>query len=599
MAIKTTPKLHKLKLAATIGSTALRHNGGIRTVACAPGFIASAGDGTNVHLWDPKTGERIRDLDGAARGLYSVAVSRDGRFVAAGGSDLQLWDSKTGKRRGFTAKPLVVACTFSFDGRELLYGNDRIPARIEVATGKPLPPLKGHQARVDAVAFSPDGRFALSGAGDHKVKLHDLTAKKPAVLSTWEGYSKSCGFTADSAAAWSVGFDHALLWSVSTGKELRKFKPGRRGAMSFDGSRLAVMGELEVQVFDVNTGKKVGEVPYVNGDTACFSPDGKSLILGSDGRGLGEGCAVNVFDLETWTRVLPSDEGHAGAVEAMAIPSKRPSMLVSLGVDRMLQLTDLASGRSIERFGPVEGEGRAIATAADGRSAVTTTDTSQLLAWDLESGVSRSLDVKEQGRSSVDVALSPDEKEIAWAPYLPPVVSVVDLAKRKTRLRLEGHKGQLCAVTFSLDGKLVLSAAADEKVIGWNRVDGARLFTLDCSGFVNAISTVPGTDLLVTGTTNGQLLAWRLSTQERVVLLASGSEVRSLAGTADGRVGVLRMASDWDHSVVEVWHVAKKKREAWADLTPMKMKARSLAVTPDGATLCIGTNSGQVLLLQR
>jgi WD40 repeat protein len=286
----------------------------------------------------------------------------------------------------------------------------------------------------------------LSAGGDRKLKLQDLTTKTPTVLHTWAVYSKSCGFTPDSRCVWSVGWDHAHVWALSDFSEVGAFGNGRHGAMSHGGTRLAVLTEHEAVVFELSTGARLGGVPYENGDTLCFSADDTRLILGGDGRGLGEGFAISVFDLATWTRVLPDDEGHAGAVEAMAIPSKRPTMLVSLGADRMLQVSDLVSGRSLERFGPVDGQGRALAVTADGNTVVTTTDTSQVLTWNLKTGASHAVNLKERARSSVGVALSPDETEAVWAPYLPPDPVVFDLERRATRLTLEGHQGQLCAV---------------------------------------------------------------------------------------------------------------------------------------------------------
>jgi WD40 repeat protein len=66
---------------------------------------------------------------------------------------------------------------FSPDGRTVLSaGNhDQTVKLWDVATGKELRSFTGHVGPVHAVAMSPDGRTALSGAYDRVLKLWDLT----------------------------------------------------------------------------------------------------------------------------------------------------------------------------------------------------------------------------------------------------------------------------------------------------------------------------------------------------------------------------------------------------------------------------------------
>ena len=80
--------------------------------------------------------------------------------------------------------------------------------------------FEGHSDWVNSVAFSPDGRYALSGSGDKTLKLWEISTGK--LVRTFEGHSKWLAFV--SSVAFSPGGSYALsgswdntlkLWDVS------------------------------------------------------------------------------------------------------------------------------------------------------------------------------------------------------------------------------------------------------------------------------------------------------------------------------------------------------------------------------------------------
>jgi WD40 repeat protein/serine/threonine protein kinase len=151
--------------------------------------IASAfADGT-VLIWDAGSRHEVRRLacqfpagDGATTTLTSILAYRcDGRWIAACSNpgesepgEVRVFDASSGERtltlRGHTAK--VAAVAFSPDGSRIASASfDRTVKLWELETGQEVCTLRGHTAGVLSVEFSPDGRSLATGSMDNTVKI--------------------------------------------------------------------------------------------------------------------------------------------------------------------------------------------------------------------------------------------------------------------------------------------------------------------------------------------------------------------------------------------------------------------------------------------
>src|SRR5262249_15287743 len=81
---------------------------------------------------------------------------------------IRVWDTATGKEIGKLdvggEGQTLVTAAFSADGRRALTGHENGEVRLwDLATQKKLTSFREHKHPVRSVAFSPDGRYALSG----------------------------------------------------------------------------------------------------------------------------------------------------------------------------------------------------------------------------------------------------------------------------------------------------------------------------------------------------------------------------------------------------------------------------------------------------
>jgi len=288
--------------------------------------------------------------------VFSVAFSPDGRRVlSAGGVDAEqvakLWDGQTGKElRTFVGHTAwISSAAFSPDGRRFVTASRDLTVRLwDADSGKELQRFRGHETQITGVAFSPDGRRILSGSGhwsrgqakDATLRLWDAdTGKEIRRFQAPPGVGAlSVAFSPKGRFALSGSVDASLqLWDVETGKEVRRFAnlaAVRNVALSPDGRR-ALSGNYDtsMRLWDVDTGK---EIRAFHGHRGCvaavaFSPDGRRALSGGF-----EDKTVLLWDLQTG-KELQRFEGHTGQVDAVALsPDGRYGL--SSGYDRTIIL---------------------------------------------------------------------------------------------------------------------------------------------------------------------------------------------------------------------------------------------------------------------
>lgn len=186
MAIKASPHLMKgsqVSILRTAGGSVVSSVGTrfICAMAFAPdGHTVATGHWNNITLWDVQTGERLavlmspqRKVDPerywrGGRYLGAVAVSPDGKLIAAGSDDgeLQIWNVAT---RGLLhtsslSWAAVSAVSFSPDSSLIATGSyhDGTLRLVDAATGKVLSEVQVSMFGVGTVAFSPDGRYLVT-----------------------------------------------------------------------------------------------------------------------------------------------------------------------------------------------------------------------------------------------------------------------------------------------------------------------------------------------------------------------------------------------------------------------------------------------------
>jgi WD40 repeat protein len=131
---------------------------------------------TTVSLWDVATGQEVQHIEGLPGNGHGVALSPDGKWVAAGGNDkiVQIWDIATGQevQRFVGHTQAVLRIAFSPDRKWLATASSDKTARLwDVTTGQELRRFSGHTNAVQSVAFSHDGKLLVTGSADKTARI--------------------------------------------------------------------------------------------------------------------------------------------------------------------------------------------------------------------------------------------------------------------------------------------------------------------------------------------------------------------------------------------------------------------------------------------
>ncbi len=600
--------------------------------------IAAGGSSKVARIWDVASGRELKRLFGHNDTVSSVAMTPDGQLALTGSWDktIQLWNTAKGLSLAvFSQADSVYAVALTPDGKRALAGGaDKAITMWDLKTDQKLWTLPNFAKAVQALAVSPDGRFGLT-ANDNSVYLFKVQTGE--VVKWFDGHSqwvRSVAFSADGKKAVSGGSDRMIhLWDLEKGELLRRLgpHPGEAAAVAFspNGHQVISAGALTVVLWDVPTGQEIhrwrGHRRYLT--SVAFMPDGQKFLSGSADH------TLRLWDIQSGEEVA--------RLEGEAVPSRAPTAVAKAQPEK----TDL----EVFTFQEDAGNVRHIAFSPDGKTLLSANVpvedtrpgkrqrpayTASLKLWAVNTG--RRIWESQLFFRVVFLSISGDGRR-ALLGGAPNTLALFDVetGKEVRQKTLDAPTGEILAGTFIKHGKRTDSFVyvhSSGTIVRWDWESPPEVIVhIPNARQPGAFSTVP-----VAFTPDGRravyaqlkgLSFWDLEKKRQIGHLFAGGSV--LAISPDGKL-VLLPYSGW-RGPIGMWDVAQGRevkrflghrenilvlafsssgkramsvagnghvllceepKEFWLHPQPT-----ALAISPDGRYAAVGSTSGPLRLL--
>ena len=308
--------------------------------------------------------------------------------------------------------------------------------------------LSGHTDAVSSVAFSPDGKYIVSGSWDSTIIIWDVETGN--ILHTLKGHINevfSVALSPDGKSIVSGSDDKTIrIWDIKTGDTIK-----------------TLQGHIN-EVFSV-----------------AFSPDGKYIASGSDDK------TIRIWDVATGN-TIKTLEDHTDDVNSVAF-SPDGKYIVSGSYDTTIRIWDVNTSNPIKTLQGHKEIVYSVAFSPDGKYIASGSWDKTIKIWNVKTGnQTKTL----QGHKDIvySVAFSPDGKYIASGSY-DTTVRIWDVETGNPIKTLQGHTDWVKSLAFSPDGKYIASGSWDKTIRIWQLFDYEtwialnKVITKDIKGNLN------------------------------------------------------------------------------------------------------------------
>lgn len=463
----------------SITKTIEGHTDGFNDIVFSPDnkMIGSASYDSTACIWNTETGEIIKKLE-IGNKVTSISFNKTSETVAISVKDIkeiQIWDIKTAKKLN------TISDVYS---EKIIYINDellvKLSSKVLLYNDKTGEIIKSIDSYGYELSLSQDGKFAtnISGTG---VAIIDIEAGKEIsefgkdtryVSKVRVSPSGRFIITENSHKSSSGGPD-ILSYAVDTAYKFSAYHTSGSGnnIMDFKGKEDVIFAEIsygELLYHDLKTGNTLSKIEDKVTDPVNITTDG-ALLIAEDKSLSG---AYAIFDSKTGTKTKDLINSTAHHYFSGITPDDKYYAMLTMD---FFKVWELPSGNEVKTYEREDMDDvKFIDMTTDGKYIVGRADSREFQICDIMTSEVLFL-VKDIEPKYA--ALNADKNTVAiacddWT------IQVYDIAKNAQIALLKGHLAPVVSVSYSPDGKYLLSSSQDNQTKVWDKATGKELLTI-------------------------------------------------------------------------------------------------------------------------
>jgi WD40 repeat protein/serine/threonine protein kinase len=324
----------------------------------------------------------------------------------------------------------------------------------------------GHTAAVRRAAFSPDGTLLVSCGEDKKIIVWDFARRQRlATLTDHDGIVTAVAFSPDGRWFATASMDKTVIvWDRARLEKTFVLRGHTEGvadvAFSPDGRFLVSLG-AETISWAFGSFEKLVEIPLrVAGSNLDFLPFSSNLCAVLNHNEL---ATLDIAGGRLQKKIV---QGLRDGWEAISPDGK---MRLSVDGEGFVQFADIERGKVLMSVEAHKDNGRSVAFSPDGRLAASASE--NVILWDARTQTK--IATLEHDALVWSVTFSPDGRWLV-STHTDGAILVWDVAERQRVANLNEHSGAVYGVAYSRDGKRIASTGEDSSVIVWNAATGQK-----------------------------------------------------------------------------------------------------------------------------